>query len=160
MLIQPERAENICNAAFQGAQLESFEARSIEMIMTFMNSDSSGRLCQFRVSSLNSVDPMAPDGSDFRNDFHTRRKLLLSELYGLLGEYVSSAKLDDVQRLIISFTNDSSLIFSNEPEVDFDPLAFNWHIDFDDGWECAPGIQSLSCVVSETQKPEFFERVE
>jgi len=52
------------------------------------------------------------------------------------------------------------LIFSNEPEEVFDPLDFNWSIDFDDDWERTPGVRSLSCVLSEAGEAEFYVSAE
>lgn len=155
--VQPERVEKISNAAFQGAQLDSFVMRSIEMVIRFEKSDSKGRLRGFQISSLNHVDRMNSCSSHPNADFHGRRKLLLPELYSLLGQEVASAQLDDDQRLVVSFSNDVSLVFSNEPEEVFDPLDINWSLEFDDGLESASGIQSLSCILSETGEVEFYE---
>lgn len=159
-LVQPEYAEKISKAVFQGAQLDSFVMRSIEMVVRFENSDSKGKLRGFRISSVNHVDRMNPYPSDNHADFHSRRKLLLPELYSLLGEEVVSARLDNDQRLIVSFANDVSLIFSNEPEEVFDPLDVNWSLEFDDGLESAQGVRSLSCILSETGEAEFYECAE
>lgn len=158
MRILPEQVERIGNAALQRAQFDSFEVRSMEMVMTFMNEDSSGRLRQFRVTSLNNVDLVERIESNFRSDFRIGRKLLLPDLYGLLGESVSSVGMDGLRRLIISFSGYFFMIFSNVPKSDFDPLDFNWHIDFDDGLESMSGIQGLSCVISEAREPEFYAR--
>jgi hypothetical protein len=155
--VQSDQAEKTGNASLQGSQLESFVVQSIELVMRFVNSDSTGTLHGFRVTSLNHVDLMGQGGSGVPIDFHARRKLLYPELHCLLGEYVSSVRFDEDRRLIISFANDSSLIFSNEPEEVFDPLDFNWSIDFDDDWERTPGVRSLSCVLSESGEAEFFE---
>ena len=154
--ISLQKAENICQFAFQGAQLDSFEVRSIEMVMTFMNSDSAGKLLQFRVSSLSDISCK----KEFDGDFHLKRKLLLPKLYGLLGEYVSRVWLDDYRRLNISFGGDDLLIFSGESGVDYDPLDYSWHVDFDDDLGMVPKVLSLSCVISNSREVEFYERVE
>lgn len=158
--VQSDQAEKTGNALLQGSQLESLIVQSIELVMRFVNLDSTGKLHGFRVTSLNHVDLMVHGEGSLLPDFHARRKLLYPELHDLLGEYVSSVRFDDGRRLIISFANNSSLIFSNEPEEVFDPLDFNWSIDFDDDWERTPGVRSLSCVLSETGEAEFFESTE
>lgn len=156
MLIQAERAEQIVNPAFQDAQLDLVSVRSIEMVLTFLNADSSGKLCHFRVVSINHIDIRGQGEGKSGAEFLARRRLLLPELHSLLGEDVASATLDADQRLIVSFSNGVSLIFSNEPEEVFDPLDVNWALEFDDEWERAPGVRSLSCVLSETGQAEFY----
>lgn len=156
--VQANQAEKTSNASLQGSQLDSFVVRSIALVMTFLNGDSTGKLYDFRVTSLNHVDLMAPVEGGSPIEFHARRKLLYPELHGLLGEHVASVRLDEGHQLIISFENGSSLIFSNEEELDFDPLNFNWCIDYDEEWALTPGVRSLSCVISETDEPEFYER--
>lgn len=156
MLIKAAEAGRTVYAAFQGAQLDLVSMRSVEMVLTFLNADSSGKLCQFRVVSINHVDVTGQGEGKSGDEFFARRKHLLPELYSLLGEDVASAKLDANQQLIVSFANDVSLIFSNDPEDVFDSYDFNWSLEFRDNWEHAPGVRCLSCVLSETGRPDFY----